>query len=80
MNQLDSGIIAIYSYYNINRVSSKWSNSGYIDIEYISIEEARGSFSFTAIGDATNPEMTTITGGTFKVIYGGSSGAIWPGP
>lgn len=79
-SNLDSGITAVYSYYDTHPVKVKWSESGYIDLESITRSETIGSFSFTAKGDVTNPETTSITKGSFKVTYGGSSGQIWPGP
>jgi hypothetical protein len=79
-NQLDSGIIATYTYWNQNHYAYKWSNSGYVDIKAISRDSISGTFLLTVKGDTTNYEITKIADGKFNAIYGGSSGKIWPGP
>ncbi len=77
---IDSGIIATFTYYAINHSSTKWSNSGYVDIEYNSKDNIKGKFNFTAKGDSSDPSITAITSGSFSVINVGGSGEPWPGP
>ncbi len=77
---LNNGIIAIYTFWNVNHHASKWSSDGYIDIATIARNEITGTFSFKAVGDAQNSDTTVISDGIFNAIYGGGTGQLWPGP
>jgi hypothetical protein len=79
-SQIDSGIIAEYTYNNVNHYSTKWSNGGYVEIESITKDDIKGSFNFTAKGDITDSTTTTITLGSFYVVNVGGGDMPWPGP
>jgi hypothetical protein len=76
--QLDSGIIAIYTYWNQNHFDTKWSNDGYIEIKSISRDSISGTFSLTVKGDPTNNEITKISDGEYNAKYDNGYG-FWPG-
>lgn len=77
---VESGIIAVYTYYDINHSVTKWSTGGYVDIESITRKNISGKFNFTAKGDANNPSTTTISSGSFNAVYSGGGDKEWPGP
>jgi hypothetical protein len=77
---VESGTSAIYIYYDINHFVSKWSTGGYVDIESITKKNIRGTFNFTAKGDANNPSTTNISSGSFNAVYSGGSDKEWLGP
>lgn len=77
---IESGIIAVYTYYDINNSVNKWSSGGYVDIESITRKNISGKFNFTAKGDANNPSTTNISSGSFDAVYLGGSDKEWPGP
>ncbi len=79
-DQLDSGIIALYVYTDINHSSDKWSTGGYVDINTLTKDNIKGSFNFTARGDVSDSSLSTITSGSFSAIYTGGNGMTWPGP
>ncbi len=77
---VESGITAVYTYYDINHSVNKWSSGGYVEIESITKKNISGTFNFTAKGDANNPSTTSITSGSFNALYTGGGDKIWPGP
>ena len=68
------GTIAIYSHNVINHLADKWSTGGYVDIESMTNTEVKGTFNFTAKGDATDTTTTVISQG--QVRCGGSIGIV----
>ncbi len=78
--QLDSGIIATYTHNIANVPFTKYSTSGFVDIEYFTKEIIKGKFNFTATGDITDTTITTITSGSFSAINSGGNNTGWTGP
>lgn len=79
--QLDSGIIATYNYRRNGLNTNKWSTSGYVDIDFFTRDEMKGTFWFTSKGDLNDPTLSTTQLGSFYVPYLGGSGSVqWTGP
>jgi len=62
------GAIAIFTHNVINHLADKWSTGGYVDIQSMTDTEIKGTFNFTAKGDATDTTTTVISQGQFDAV------------